>query len=263
MAHNGRRNLVRYVLELAYDGTNYYGWQSQTNGNTVQQTIEEGLKKVTRQELPVMGCGRTDTGVHAKQYYLHFDWDGVPDEKFIFRLNNAMPRDIAVFRIFPVHEKFHARFSATSRKYEYHIITRHDPFSRNWAYFRYGDLDVKKMEEACKFLLTCTDFKSFSKSRTDVKTYNCDLMECRWEMAENRLVFHVKADRFLRNMVRAMVGTLLDIGSGRLSLEELPEVMQSGNRSNAGTSVPAKGLYLTEIDYPWEKYTSNEQSEIE
>ncbi|MBI1222052.1 MAG: tRNA pseudouridine(38-40) synthase TruA [Bacteroidetes bacterium] len=249
---------MRYALELAYEGTRYYGWQSQSVGNTVQQAIEEALEKVTRQYLPVMGCGRTDTGVHAKNYFLHFDWDAQPDERFIFRLNNALPRDIAVYRIFPVTDKFHARFSAVSRKYEYHIITQPDPFSRDWAYFRYGELNLEKMDEACQYLLTCRDFKSFSKSRTDVKTYNCDLMECRWEKSSDRLIFHVRADRFLRNMVRAMVGTMLDIGSGKLTLSELPELMQAGDRSNAGTSVPAKGLYLTEVNYPWDKFLRDE-----
>ena len=224
------------------------------NGNTVQQTIESALQKVLREEIPVMGCGRTDTGVHASQYFLHFETEKTLDEKFLFRLNNALPRDVAVYDCFPVEEKFHARFSATYRKYEYHIITRKNPFDWNWAYFRYGDLDIKAMEEACAYLLTCTDFKSFSKSRTDVKTYHCDLMECRWEFGPDKLIFHVKADRFLRNMVRAMVGTLLEIGSGKLKLEELPEIMRSGNRSNAGTSVPAKGLYLTEIGYDWDKF---------
>lgn len=249
---------MRYVLKLAYDGTRYYGWQSQSVGNTIQQEIQSALLKVTRQEIAVMGCGRTDTGVHAKEYFLHFDYDGTFDERFLFRINNALSRDIAVFDYFPVSDDFHARYSATYRKYEYHIITHHDPFQRDWAYFRHGDLDIPAMEEACHFLRTCTDFQSFSKVSTDVKTFNCKLMECRWEQNGYSLVFHVKADRFLRNMVRAMVGTLLDIGSGRLKIEELPGVMESGNRSNAGTSVPAKGLYLTEIGYPWEKYSIHE-----
>jgi len=249
---------VRYALKLAYDGTRYYGWQSQSVGNTIQQEIESALQKVTRKEIAVMGCGRTDSGVHAKEYFLHLDYDGQFDERFLFRLNNALSRDIVVFNCIPVTEDFHARFSATHRKYEYHIITHPDPFQRDWAYFRHGDLDLVAMDKACHFLLTCTDFQSFSKVSTDVKTFNCRLMECRWEQKGHSLVFHVKADRFLRNMVRAMVGTLLDIGSGRLKIEELPGVMESGNRSNAGTSVPAKGLYLTEIGYPWEKYSIHE-----
>lgn len=243
---------------MAYDGTKYYGWQSQSVGNTVQQAIEDALHKVTREFLPVMGCGRTDTGVHAKEFYLHFDWESTPDERFLFRLNNALPRDIVVYEYFLVKDDFHARFSATHRKYEYHILQYPDPFLRDWAYFRYGELDLVLMQKACDFLLECKDFKSFSKTRTDVKTYLCDLMECRWEQNGSHLIFHVKADRFLRNMVRAMVGTLLDIGSGRLSLDDLANVMESGDRSNAGISVPAKGLYLTEIAYPWEKYKINE-----
>ena len=249
---------MRYALKLAYDGTSYYGWQSQTVGNTIQQEIESALQKVTRQAIPVMGCGRTDTGVHAKEYFLHFDYEGSFDERFLFKLNNALARDIAVFEYFPVKDDFHARFSATYRKYEYHIITHPDPFQRDWAYFRHGALDLGAMDKACQYLLTCTDFESFSKVSTDVKTFNCKLMECRWEQNGHSLVFHVKADRFLRNMVRAMVGTLLDIGSGRLKFEDLPGVMDSGNRSNAGISVPAKGLYLTEIGYPWEKYRFHE-----
>lgn len=245
---------MRYVLKLAYDGTVYYGWQSQAVGNTVQQEIEQALEKITRQKLSVMGCGRTDTGVHAKMFFLHFDWDGAPDERFLFRLNNALPRDISVSEIFPVKDTFHARFSATYRKYEYWISRKPNPFLRQWSYLRYEPFDMSAMEVGCEYLLTQKDFKSFSKSRTDVKTNLCDLMECRWEEKEDLLIFHVKADRFLRNMVRAMVGTLLKMGTGDLDPEGLAAVMQSGNRSKAGKSVPARGLYLTEVGYPWEKF---------
>ncbi len=252
---------MRHVLKLAYDGSRYFGWQSQSNGNTVQQTLEQALKKVLRQDLPVMGCGRTDTGVHAKEYYAHFDAEApLPEdtEQLLYRLNNALPNDIAVYACFPVQEKFHARFSALSRKYEYHILRERDPFLNSRAYYRYGELDITAMEEGCRYLLTCKDFKSFSKSRTDVKTYLCDLMECYFEESGKLLILHVKADRFLRNMVRAMTGTLLDIGTGKLSREGLQAVMESGDRSHAGVSVPARGLYLTQISYPWEKYRINE-----
>lgn len=249
---------MRYVLKLAYDGTAYYGWQSQKVGNTVQQTVETGLKRVTRLDIPVMGCGRTDTGVHAKEFFLHFDWDGIPDERFVFRLNNAVPQDIAIYSCFPVKEDFHARFSASNRKYEYHLLRVPDPFLRNWAYFRFGELDLPLMQKGCEFLLTCTNFQSFSKVKTEVNTFTCKLMECHWEEIDGHLIFHVKADRFLRNMVRAMVGTLLEIGSGRMRLEDLPSVMESGDRSKAGKSVPARGLFLTEVGYPWEKYLIHE-----
>lgn len=245
-------------MKLAYDGTGYCGWQSQTHGNTVQQNIELGLKKVTRQDLAVMGCGRTDTGVHASEYYLHFDWDSAPDDRFLYRLNNALPKDITVYECFRVVDNFHSRFSATYRKYQYHIIRHPEPFLRDWAYFRYGELDIGKMQKACDYLLSCRDFKSFSKSQSADKTFLCHLTECHWEVEGKQLIFNVMSDRFLRNMVRAMVGTLLDIGSGRLTIEELPVIMEAGNRCKAGVSVPAKGLFLTEIGYSWEKYLIHE-----
>jgi tRNA pseudouridine38-40 synthase len=250
---------VRYVLKLAYDGKDYCGWQSQSNAQTIQQAVEVALLRITREAIPIMGCGRTDTGVHAREFYAHFDWQGVPDEQFVFKLNNTTPPNIGIYDCFAVKENFHARFSATARKYEYHILLQSDPFLRDWAYYRFGKaLNLEWMETACDFLLTCTNFQSFSKVNTDVKTFNCKLTECRFEQKDKLLVFHVKADRFLRNMVRAMVGTLLDIGAGRIDLHNLESIMLSGDRSKAGSSVPAKGLYLTEVHYPWEKYLLNE-----
>lgn len=249
---------VRYVLKLAYDGSTFYGWQSQANGNTIQQVIEAGLKKITRCEIPIMGCGRTDTGVHAKEFYAHFDWDQVPDDKFLFKLNNTTPSTIAFYECFTVVDTFHARFSALSRKYEYNILLEPNPFLADWAYFRYGNLDVETMNKACEYLLQLKNFKSFSKVNTDVKTFLCDLMECRFEQSDHLLVFHVKANRFLRNMVRAMVGTLLDVGAHKIDLEDLKNIMESGNRSEAGVSVPAKGLFLTEVNYNWEDYKIND-----
>lgn len=248
---------VRYVLKLAYDGSSFYGWQSQANGNTIQQVIEAGLKKITRCDILIMGCGRTDTGVHAKEFYAHFEWDQIPEEKFLFKLNNTTPSSIAFYDCFQVTDNFHARFSATSRKYEYHILSEPNPFHVNWAYFRYGKLDVEAMNEGCTYLLQLQNFKSFSKVNTDVKTFLCNLMECRFEQNGPLLVFHVKANRFLRNMVRAMVGTLLDMGTHKINLQDLKNIMESGNRSEAGLSVPAKGLFLTEVNYNWEQYRIN------
>ncbi|TNE78484.1 MAG: tRNA pseudouridine(38-40) synthase TruA [Bacteroidetes bacterium] len=252
---------MKYAIELAYNGTPFIGWQAQSEGKgvTVQQTVEDAIQKVTRQEVSLMGCGRTDTGVHAKYFVAHFVAEPIDDlAEFVYRLNKTLPDDIAIFKARAVSDKFHARFSPTARKYEYHLHKRKDPFLRPWSYYRYGELDLSLMNEAAAYLATLTNFKSFSKTKTNVHTYNCRIDECFWEERENGkvLVFHVKADRFLRNMVRAMVGTLIDIGTGKMSLDQLKLAMQEEDRRATGKSVPANGLYLTEIEYNWKEYES-------
>lgn len=242
---------MRYFLELAYNGKAYHGWQIQPDAISVQETLERALYTILQAEIAVVGAGRTDTGVHATQYYVHFDSGEIVNKgNLIYKLNSILPADIAVFRIFEVPADAHARFDALSRSYQYHVIQRKDPFLYEKAYFLKNDLNVEEMNRAAGVLKNYKDFKCFSKSRTDVKTYNCDIKKAVWEVLEDRLVFHITADRFLRNMVRAVVGTLLEVGLGKIEVEDIHKIIKSRDRQNAGTSVPARGLYLTGIDYP-------------
>ena len=241
---------MRYFLELAYHGAAYHGWQRQPNAVSVQEKVETALGIVTRKEIEVVGAGRTDTGVHAKQLYCHFDVEGELDQEMLFRMNSVLPKDIAAKSLQRVQPEAHARFDALSRSYEYHVVREKDPFSLGSAYFVKRDLELEKMKTAAGILMEYSDFKCFSRSRTDVKTYTCDISQAVWEENEKGLVFHIKADRFLRNMVRAIVGTLLEIGLGKLEVEDMRRVIESRSRSEAGASVPAHGLYLTRVVYP-------------
>lgn len=224
----------------------------QPNVISVQEKINDGLSKLLKEPINIMGAGRTDAGVHASQMYAHFDYENDIDlKKLVDRLNSFLPDDIVIYRIFLVGEKSHTRFHATSRSYEYRIYLGRNPFSLHttWQLYRY-QLDVEKMNKAAEVLLSYKDFKCFSKSNTDVNTYNCDVREAIWKQNENLLVFHITADRFLRNMVRAIVGTLINIGLGKNSVEDMIKIIESRNRSEAGLSVPARGLFLTSIEYP-------------
>ncbi|MDT0651737.1 tRNA pseudouridine(38-40) synthase TruA [Autumnicola edwardsiae] len=242
---------MRYFLGLAYLGTAYHGWQRQPNAVSVQEKIEEVLTRLLQQNIEIVGAGRTDAGVHAKQLFAHFDADVILDaEEIKFKMNSMLPKDIAIIDIFEVRLDAHARFDALSRSYEYHVIQHKDPFVLDKAFYLKKDLDIAKMNEAAEILRTYTNFKCFSKSRTDVKTYNCKIESAVWKRSGNLLVFYITADRFLRNMVRAIVGTLLEIGQGKSSVENLHEIIKSEDRGRAGTSVPAQGLFLTEIKYP-------------
>ena len=242
---------MRYFIDLAYLGTAYHGWQIQPEAVSVQQVLQEALSKILQQNIEVVGAGRTDAGVHAKQMYAHFDADLNCDEKTLqFKLNSFLPKDISIHQLFKVQSQAHARFDACSRSYEYHIVNFKDPFKIDLAYYLLKQPDIEKMNHAAAMLKDYTNFKCFSKSRTDVKTYNCNITAAFWEQSKDELIFHITADRFLRNMVRAIVGTLLDIGLGKNSVEFLKEILKSEDRSMAGTSVPAHGLYLTRIEYP-------------
>ena len=242
---------MRYFIDLAYLGTAYHGWQIQPEAISVQQVLQEALSKILQQNIEVVGAGRTDAGVHAKQLYAHFDADLKWNEKtFQFKLNSLLPKDISVQQLFKVQSQAHARFDASSRSYQYHIVNSKDPFKIDLAYYLLKQPDIEKMNRAAAMLKDYTNFKCFSKSRTDVKTYNCNITAAFWEQSKDELIFHITADRFLRNMVRAIVGTLLDIGLGKKSVEFLKEILKSEDRSMAGTSVPAHGLYLTRIEYP-------------
>lgn len=240
---------MRYLLEISFNGTNYQGWQVQPNGETVQEVLNNALSVITRQQVETVGCGRTDTGVHARQYFAHFDLEGDLPPGFIRSLNGILPYDIAVHNVSQVNSDFSARFSAVSRTYEYLIVFGKDPFYHNLAVRWQQQLDIEAMNKACETMLGEHDFASFSKVNTDVKHYMCNLMAARWYYRDNLLVFEVTANRFLRNMVRAMVGTLIMVGEGKIDLEKFAEILESKDRRNAGTSVPAHGLYLVGIEF--------------
>lgn len=247
----------RYFVEIAFNGGAYHGWQIQPNARTVQELLDKALGVLLRQPVVTTGCGRTDAGVHARQLYAHFDAvDGTAighsPEKFLHSLNALLPHDIAAKRLVAVPPEAHARFDAIKRSYEYHVHFEKNPFLNGLSWQMHGIPDVAAMNKAAGHLLEYTDFACFSKSNTQVATFTCRLMQAEWRWAgDGRLIFHISADRFLRNMVRAIVGTLLEIGRHEKPVEHIHAVIASKNRSVAGTSVPAHGLYLTEVVYPY------------
>ncbi|MEM1002738.1 MAG: tRNA pseudouridine(38-40) synthase TruA [Bacteroidota bacterium] len=242
---------MRYFLGLEFDGTNYHGWQNQPNALSVQEVLEKALSTLIGAEISIVGAGRTDAGVHAELMYAHFNCDGIIDLKNLhFRLNAFLPYDIAIKSIEPVNNDAHARFDATSRSYIYRIHNRKDVFLKDRSYYLHQDLNLAKMNEAGEILLRYSDFECFSKNNTDVKTFICDIKSAIWLQNEHLLEFRITADRFLRNMVRAIVGTMINIGCGKVDLNDLHEIIKSKNRTNAGYSVPAHGLYLTDVSYP-------------
>lgn len=265
----------RYFIHLAYNGANYNGWQTQPNLPTVQETLEKALSTLLRTPIAVVGCGRTDTGVHASDFYAHFDYsvqqsvvsDQCATQKgdsqlttdyrqlttnLVFKLNNLLPPDIAIFDIFPVADNAHARFDAVARTYQYHVSDRRLPF-RQGQYCRiYYRPDLEKMNEAARVLMEYEDFTSFAKLHTQVKTNICHLTEARWDEVGDEWVFTIRSNRFLRNMVRSVTGTLLDVGRGKLTIDGLREIIEKKDRCAAGVSMPACGLFLTKVDYPLE-----------
>ncbi len=242
---------MRFFIELSYNGKTYHGWQNQPNAISVQEVLEDGLSKLLKEPIAIVGAGRTDTGVHAKQMFAHFDTNAeFLTEKLQFKLNSFLPKTIAVHDIFEVKDDAHARFDAISRAYIYRIALKKNVFNFEQSYYLKHSLDVTKMNEACGILFEYQDFKCFSRSNTDVKTYNCDIMKAEWKRENDELVFSIKANRFLRNMVRAIVGTMINIGLGKTEIEGLHDIIKSKDRSKAGASVPGHALYLTEIEYP-------------
>ena len=242
----------RYFIYLGYNGKNFCGWQVQPNGTTVQQCIEEALATILRKPVPIVGAGRTDAGVHARLMIAHFDWEElISDTAFLVeKLNRLLPKDIAVYRIVPVRQEAHARFDATSRTYKYYVTLQKDPFNYEQVYKMSGKLDFELMNKACPILFEYIDFTSFSKLHTDVKTNNCRIMQAGWKQEGNVWVFTIQADRFLRNMVRAIVGTLLEVGRGKLTLDGFRKVIEKKDRGEAGTSAPGHALYLVDVTYP-------------
>jgi tRNA pseudouridine38-40 synthase len=251
----------RYFLKLAYNGSAYGGWQSQPNAVTVQQLIENGLQAVAGSHRKVTGCGRTDAGVHASVFYAHFDHDEAFSteqlKQLAFKLNRFLPMDIVIDSIRPVFSGAHARFSALWREYEYVIIRQKDPFRYKDSYFVHGVLDIEMMNQCSSILLGKHDFECFSKTHTQVNNFFCTIEHAQWIENEHILNFSIRADRFLRNMVRAIVGTLLDVGRGKISIQEFEKIIESHNRSAAGYSVPAQGLTLTGIGYAEEIFSDS------
>ncbi len=248
----GAQAAARYFAYIAYDGTAYHGWQIQPNADSVQQRVNAALSTLLREEVAVTGAGRTDTGVHAAMMAAHFDHSpGLDTEWLCARLNRVLPRDISVTRIVRVNPKAHARFDATARTYHYHVYTRKDPFLRHFAARLVYTPDFRLMNETARLLLDTSDFTSFSKVHTDTKTNICRLTRAEWvEAAPGLWRFEITADRFLRNMVRAVVGTLLDVGRGKITPKEFKDIIDSHDRCSAGDSVPAKALSLVDIKYP-------------
>ena len=249
---------MKIVLRLQYDGTNYHGWQSQPNATTIQEMLEKMLSRIHGQKIDVVGCGRTDTGVHAKDYYCNYDVTSCNSDIFqpensatyINKLNSMLPADICVIQCLkPVNNSFNARFDAVSRTYSYILATKKNPFEDRYSYYYHYPFDIKKMNAACEMLQQYNDFTSFSKSGTQVKTNNCTVKFAQWVDYGDKLTFTITADRFLRNMVRAIVGTMMDIGRGKLSLDDFAKIIEAKDRQCAGESVPAKGLTLINVSY--------------
>ena len=240
-------------MDLSYDGTNYHGWQNQPNAISVQSCIEKALSLLTKVETQIFGAGRTDSGVHAIKMCAHFDSNLPVDlSKLIYDLNSFLPKDISINDIYEVNDDSHARFDAINRVYNYKISLNKDVFNINRSYFINNVMDIDLMNQACTILKSHTNFKCFSKSKTDVKTYNCKIVNAQWVFKHGKLVFTIKANRFLRNMVRAIVGTMIQVGLKKISLDYFQEILISQDRTKAGPSAPAHALYLSNIEYPKE-----------
>jgi len=243
--------MQRYFITFAYDGTHYHGWQIQPNGISVQEVLQKALSTLLRGETGVVGAGRTDAGVHARRMVAHFETERKVDcQQLAYKLNRLLPRDISVYDVKPVDSDMHARFSATKRTYHYYIHTRKNPFARAYSCEMHYKLDFDKMNEAAAWLLQVDDFGAFCKANTDVKTTLCDVMEARWiACGDHEWYFRISANRFLRNMVRAVVGTLIEVGRGRMTLEQFRAVVAGKSRSDAGESMPGNALFLENVEY--------------
>lgn len=243
---------MRYFIECAYRGTNYSGWQIQINALSVQELVEKALSTLLKHKIEITGSSRTDTGVHAMQQFAHFEIETEIEDcdNLVYRMNKLLPFDISVQKIFKVADEYHSRFEALSRKYEYRISKKKNPFQRGLSFEFNGNLDIESMNEASRILFKHIDYQCFSKIKTEVLTFNCTILEAQWKEEKNdSLVFHIKANRFLRGMVRAIVGTLLEVGTGKISVSDFEQIILSKDRKKAGWSVPAEGLFLMEVNY--------------
>ena len=243
----------RYFIRISFHGKNYHGWQVQANAHTVQAELESALSTLAKEKVETVGCGRTDTGVHAREFYAHFELrQKVEDEEvFCHHLNGIIPADIAIQKLIPVASDAHSRFDATSRTYEYHIYRYKNPFLKEFACYLPNDLDYKCMNKFARLLKEVEDFSSFSKNNTQVLTNKCCIMHAEWKVNDDKAVFVIKANRFLRNMVRAIVGTLLRAGEHKLSEDDFLKILGGKDRKLAGASMPACGLYLVKVEYPY------------
>lgn len=241
----------RVFIKLAYKGTNFFGWQIQPDQPSIQQEIEQALTKINREEpVKIVGCGRTDTGVHASEYYAHTDLSlALSNEDVKFKLNNMLDKDIVILDVISTEANAHARFDAKKRTYHYFIHQTKDPFINEISWQRSGNLDIKKMNEGCALLLKHDDFECFSKVQTETNTFLCNITNAAWVKSDKGFIFTITANRFLRNMVRAIVGTMIELGEGKLSIEDFQNILTSKDRSEAGTSVPARGLFLAKVEY--------------
>ncbi len=253
---------MRYFIELAYNGTRFHGWQRQPKDSSVQQTLEEAFSLILRSPIEITGCGRTDTGVHAAAYYAHFDFAGEFPPGFIRRMNKYLGHDIAIFQILPVSPDAHTRFDAVRRAYRYQVITRKDPFRRETAYFYalQHQLDQEAMQAAAKLLLDYDHFAPFCKTGSDAKTMRCELFRSEWVFGEHEHVYHVAANRFLRGMVRLIVGMCISVGEGKLQLEDVRRALDEQSPLQKSLSVNPEGLFLSEVVYPY--LSNNKTSEV-
>ena len=244
---------MRYFIHLAYNGTRFHGWQIQPNATSVQENLNKAFSVLLQTEINLMGAGRTDTGVHAREMYAHFDSDNSFDiTTLVHKLNSFLPKDIVIYDIIPVHDDAHSRFDATKRTYEYHIHQFNNPFIDELSWYFHQPLDIDLMNQASQLLFNYTDFECFSKVNTDVNTFDCTIFEAYWKRGQNdQLVFTISANRFLRNMVRSIVGTLINVGLHKITLDDFTKIIESKSREKAGFSVPAHGLYLTKIEYDY------------
>ena len=240
---------MKYILNLAYDGSVYHGWQKQENAISVEETIENAFFKLLGKNIEIIGCGRTDTGVHAKYYIAHFEYNLEIDKEIVYKLNSILPNDIAIYKCYKTNGNFHARFDAISREYKYYIHFKKEPFLFNRSYYMNKELNIELMNDACKILLLNNDFISFCKKGADNKTTICELMLAKWEIENNQIVFTIKADRFLRNMVRSIVGYMINIGLDKITLNKFIEIIEQKKSNQTGFSAPACGLYLTNVTY--------------
>ncbi len=241
--------MSRYFLEIAYKGTNYSGFQSQKNANTIQAEIEKAFSVLLKVNIIMTGSSRTDTGVHALQNYFHFDFDRTFDPDFIYKANAILPTDIVVKKITEVNPDTHCRFDAISREYRYYIYRQKNPFLKETAFYFPYKLDIEAMHEAAAILKEYTDFTSFSKRNTQVKTFNCQIIESRWVLEDDILIYNVKANRFLRGMVRALTATMLKVGRGKIKIKDFRSIIESKDCTRASFAVPAHGLFLVEVYY--------------
>jgi tRNA pseudouridine38-40 synthase len=250
--------MTRYFFQIAYKGTHYFGWQRQPKQISVQEVLENELERVFREPIPIVGCGRTDAGVHAADYYFHCDLpSSFPLDKLLFKLNRMLPEDVVVYAIHPVKPEAHARFDALERTYHYKIHTFKHPFVKELSTYIPQKIDIGQMNHAAQLLLGKQDFTSFSKLHTDVKTNDCTVSQAQWiQVDQNQWQFEITANRFLRNMVRAIVGTLLDVGTHKIEPADLARIIAEKDRGKAGKSVPAQGLYLAKITYPFSTFVT-------